>query len=369
MARHYKRKLGGRPYKYYDSGALKNAVGDVKAKKLTIRRAAEKYGIPKSTISDKLKNLHSLNPGRPPVFNIKEEEFLVKGIIKAAEWGFPFTTRDILQLVKIYLDNKGIREKRFVDNLPGRDWFKSFMARHKQLSVRLSENVKRARAEVDHRVINEYFDELQNSLRNVSPSHIVNYDETNFSDDPGRVKVITKRGSKHADRIIDSSKSSVSVMLAGSGSGVLLPPYIVYKAQHLYPTWIENGPAGAAYNRSKSGWFDQTIFEDWFRKIALPYFRNLQGKKILIGDILSSHISMDVIRECMVNDIQFILLPPNSTHLCQPLDVAFFRPLKITWRNVLNTWKINHKGVFPKSEFPKLLNDTLIKIGENAKKI
>lgn len=43
MASHYKLKLGGRPYKYYDLGALKNAVGDVKAKKLTIRRAVEKY--------------------------------------------------------------------------------------------------------------------------------------------------------------------------------------------------------------------------------------------------------------------------------------------------------------------------------------
>lgn len=89
MASHYKLKLGGRPYKYYDLGALKNAVGDVKAKKLTIRRAVEKYGIPKSTISDKLKNLHSLNPGRPPVFNINEKKFLVKGIIKAAEWVSP----------------------------------------------------------------------------------------------------------------------------------------------------------------------------------------------------------------------------------------------------------------------------------------
>lgn len=113
--------------------------------------------MPKSTISDKIKDLHNLNLGRPPVFDKNEEKLLVEGIIKAAEWGFPFTSRDISQLVKIYLDNKGVREKRFVNNLPGRDWYEKFMARHKELSVRLSKNVKRERAEVDHRVINSYF--------------------------------------------------------------------------------------------------------------------------------------------------------------------------------------------------------------------
>lgn len=60
-------------------------------------------------------------------------------------------------------------------------------------------------------------------------------------------------------------------MMAGNAEGELLPPYIVYRADNLYPTWTENGPQGTRYNRSKSGWFDERIFDDWFHSLALPF--------------------------------------------------------------------------------------------------
>lgn len=48
--------------------------------------------------------------------------------------------------------------------------------------------------------------------------------------------------------------------------------------------------------------------------------------------------------------------------MCQPLDVAFFRPLKICWRQCLQEWKTKNKGTIPKSVFPRLLNQTLKKL-------
>lgn len=69
-----------------------------------------------------------------------------------------------------------------------------------------------------------------------------------------------------------------------------------------------------------------------------------------------------VICQCTDYNIKFILLPPNSTHMCQPLDVAFFRPLKICWRQCLQEWKTKNKGTIPKSVFPRLLNQTLKKL-------
>lgn len=82
---------------------------------------------------------------------------------------------------------------------------------------------------------------------------------------------------------------------------------------------------------SKSGWFDSISFEDWFELTFLPNVRNLDGPKVIIGDNLSSHISLKVLKSCEDNNVRFICLPPNSTHLTQPLDVAFFAPLKRIW--------------------------------------
>ena len=57
------------------------------------------------------------------------------------------------------------------------------------------------------------------------------------------------------------------------------------------------------------------------------------------GDNLSAHLSFEVIKMCEENNIVFCFLPDNSTHILQPLDVAFFHPLKVAWRYILQKWK------------------------------
>jgi hypothetical protein len=58
---------------------------------------------------------------------------------------------------------------------------------------------------------------------------------------------------------------------------------------------------------------------------------------------------------------RYIFLPPNSTHLTQPLDVAVFAPMKRKWREVLNKFKGSKKGKgsIPKDEFGGLLKAML----------
>ena len=68
-----------------------------------------------------------------------------------------------------------------------------------------------------------------------------------------------KRGNKYPE---DNSKLSYSLMFCRNGAGQLFPPYVVFKSKHLYSSWVHMGPKGARYNRSKSGWFDETTFQD-----------------------------------------------------------------------------------------------------------
>lgn len=141
--------------------------------------------------------------------------------------------------------------------------------------------------------------------------------------------------------------------------------YTVYKAVHLYDSWREGGPKNSRYNRTKSGWFDSYCFLDWVESVALPYFKNHEGPKFLTGDNLASHLSVDIIKTCSENQIRFIFLPSNSTHITQPLDVAFFRPMKMSWRKLLEEWKQGpgrRESSVTKDKFPSLLKklfDTL----------
>lgn len=355
-------------YKKYDHEIIKNALELVKNGK-SYREVASEFGISKSVLCRH--NLrHTKKQGGQKVLSDEIENLIIENINICAEWGYPLDTYDLRLIVKGYLDRRGKNIPKFKNNFPGRDFAESFLKRHKsKISQRMSQNIKRCRAQISVDTISDYFDHLESSLCDVDPANIVNYDETNLSDDPGRKKIITKRGCKYPEKIVNFSKSSTSIMYAGSAAGDILPVYVVYKATNMYDTWTQGGPPLARYNRTVSGWFDGDTFEDWINTIVIPYFQNKLGKKILIGDNLSSHLSIDAIKKCRDHNIHFVFLPSNSTHLTQPLDVAFFRPLKMAWRDILATWKENDgrkETAIPKSVFPRLLKKLSDKISLNA---
>ena len=142
-------------------------------------------------------------------------------------------------------------------------------------------------------------------------------------------------------------------------AGQILPPYVVYRGANVYEEWCTGGPKGTVYTATQSGWFDSFSFLDWFKKSFLPSIRRLQGKKILIGDNLSTHISVDVINLCRENDIEFVCFPPNAPDKMQPLDVGFFGPMKQAWRNQLTQFKIKNpsENLLDKFVFPSLLKE------------
>lgn len=132
----------------------------------------------------KVKGTHTLNYGGQKILNDNEESMLCDCLLLCAQWGFPMSRKDLRLVVKSYLDKLGRTEKRFKNNLPGTEFVIRFLKKNPQLSERFGENIKRARASVTQDIVNDYFDNLIKSLENVSPSSIVNYDETNFTDDP-----------------------------------------------------------------------------------------------------------------------------------------------------------------------------------------
>ena len=97
-------------------------------------------------------------------------------------------------------------------------------------------------------------------------------------------------------------------------------------------------------------------------KQFLPFTQGLEGPKALIGDNLGCHFSPSVLKCCNSNSIRFVCLSPNTTHLCQPLDVAVFRPAKTEWKDILDTLRKESRcsDNLPKTIFPSLL-DKLVK--------
>ena len=123
------------------------------------------------------------------------------------------------------------------------------------------------------------------------------------------------------------------------------------------------------FDVTKTGWFDSRTFELWFCHIFLPHVDNIPGEKVVIADNLASHFTSTVESLCRENNIYFTTIPLNSTHLMQPLDVAFFKPLKSYWQSVLETWRKESRarGTIPKQHFPILLTKLYSKLHATGK--
>ncbi|XP_066943531.1 uncharacterized protein [Macrobrachium rosenbergii] len=221
---------------------------------LSVRQAAFQYGFSKSTLHDAVTRKHIKKSGGQTILTNEEEAIIVDHLLTLSQWGFPLDMSDLRVLIKMYLqvDRRGVTIKRLKNNFPGCDWACSF------LKQRMNQNIQVAGAKVTPSIIHSYFRHLEATIENIPPDNLINYNETNLSDDPGRKKVIIHRGCKYPERITNSTKSSVSLMFACTASGKILPPYVVYKAKHFYDLRTEGGPSNTRYNRTDSGWFDST---------------------------------------------------------------------------------------------------------------
>jgi hypothetical protein len=84
--------------------------------------------------------------------------------------------------------------------MPTRRWVDRFMGRHPDFRLRSANPIKRARAGVSREVIKEFFDNYIVAVEGIPPENILNYDETNFSDNPGVKKCLFRKGTKYCEQ-------------------------------------------------------------------------------------------------------------------------------------------------------------------------
>lgn len=130
---------------------------------LSIRSAARRFGFSFSCLQRQMSENY-VPKGRCTVLTATEEERIVQWIMDISKQGFPVSATELKDSVQMFLNRNG-RNTKFKDNRPGRDWFSRFMQRHHVLSIRLAENLNKARAAVTEVMIRAWFTEVSVKMR------------------------------------------------------------------------------------------------------------------------------------------------------------------------------------------------------------
>ena len=188
------------------------------------------------------------------------------------------------------------------------------------------------------------------------PSRLWNADETGFCTSVASQKVLSKKGSKDVHEVSGGSgREFHTILAAGAADGEQLPPFILYKGVNLYARWTSDGPEGAIYGVSKSGWMEAKNFSTWFEKLFVPSVAPLleTGPAVLFVDGHHSHLTLDLIQLARSKGVHLVCLPPHTTHLLQPLDAGVYGPVKKTWKTIIKQHNLETQAErIVKEDFP-----------------
>ena len=364
----------------YSFSSVETAVSMVKSKQMFLRMAATSYGVPKSTLHDKIKENTPMTPQPRTVLSTAGETRLVDWVTEMANIGYGRTKPELLNTVKTILDKDG-RSTPFKDNKPGKDWYYGFLKRHPQLSNRTTMQLSKERAVISPQRITKWFedfksfmdDEISDETIFKDPSRWYNADESGFPHCPKSGKVLALRGQKNVYNFSASDKTQITVLCGMSATGHYIKPMIVFPGQRFSYDPLQGFEDGGAFGRSDSGWMDTELFTTWLRDVFLPGIkeRGVKTPIILFVDGHVTHLSMEVSTLCKENDVILYCLLEHASHLMQPCDLTLFSSLKETWKQAVREFQVENIGeVVTKAKFASVFKKAYEKSAniENAVK-
>lgn len=248
----------------------------------------------------------------------------------------------VFQLAEKYkLKHNFNKEKK----MAGPEWLDSFLKRNPKLSVRTPEGTSMNRAKAFNReAVSKFFDNLE-PFTSYPASRVFNVDETGISTVAKSSKIVAARGKKRIGAITSAERgTNTTVICSMSATGIFIPPMFIFKRVRMAPHLLHGAPTGSVGECSESGCVTEPLFLKWLQHFQKETNATEDNPVLLIADNHTSHISLDIWEFLRHNGIQFITIPPHTSHRTQPLDVAFFKPLKTNYGEQVRLWHLQNPG-------------------------
>ena len=345
-------------YKLWTEEKIRLACDAVRVDGYTYRRAELEYGVPKSTIRDRIsgRTLPGATSGPERYLTEEEEKELTHFIKECAKVGYAKTRKQIIAIV-----DQAVKDKRGPDSSITAGWWYSFKSRHPHLSIRTAEQLAYSRAVAqDQTVLDHYFELLERTLVENEliglPSRIFNVDESGFPLQGHQSTIIAEKGCKHPTTVTTGDKAQITVIACVSASGANLPPLVIFDRKVLKVDLTLNEVPETIYALTDNGWSNSEVFDIWFNNHFLMYAPTARPL-LLLMDGHSSHYNPSTIKTAAAQQVILFCLPPHTTHIAQPLDVGCFGVLKRYWDEECNEFMGKNIGkVVTRFQFSELFS-------------
>lgn len=284
------------------------------------------------------------------VFTTAQETEIVAYAIKSADIYYGLTSKDLRKLAyDLTVRYELSRPTTWDENeMAGVEWFRAFLDRHPELSVRCAQATSLSRAtSFNKKNVNDFFDNLATVLDrdHFEPKDIYNVDETGITTVQRPNRIIAKKGTRQVGALTSAERGSlVTITVVANAIGNVLPPMFTFPRVRYQPHFLKDGPIGSIGTANKSGWMQEEDFLVFLQHFKKYTNCSLENKVLLLLDNHSSHVSIRCIDFCKDNGIVMLSFPPHCSHKLQPLDRSVYGPFKKAVNTACDGWMRSNPG-------------------------
>jgi len=307
----------------YTVEQLEECVREVQSGKLSVRKAAEMYSIPKSTNGDRISGKHLIivTHGRHQCIPKEVESTFVQSVKR----GVGLTVQPLLLRTNLLCKRLVVANP---STLISKNWWSGLKRRH-DLTSRKPERQWYVRARMmNPEVVSKYYTDLATRVDTLDmsdkPQYIWNFDESgkNFEHDP--VRVITAKGTTSVVGKTSSKSNNITVMACVNAVGNRMLYMLVVKGKTTRCVHGFNTDAAT-----------DVIGEKWFKQVFLA--KCVPHRPQLLINSRWQFIkrvpcySRDCMKYRLKEKIEILALPSHTTHYLQPLDRTVFGPFNTAY--------------------------------------
>jgi hypothetical protein len=327
--------------------AVAQAVLDVQSGKYKSSYEAEKLlGLPKSSVTRRVKGGLTRSQARhsQQLLSPTQENELLRWIKRLTISGYA-PSRLVLRQIVEEICPRLLRENsdaslQASSSIPpptqlGEQWVSRFLERHPHLKAVIGRRIDSVRMNGATKPVLEAWFEAY--MKIIADLGILEQDTYNMDEHGNSIgtmestRIIIDSTCRTKHQVHPGRQEWVSIIECICADGTILPPLVIFKGQHVLHGWIPQEVRSKWYfSANTKGWTSNIHGLEWLKRVFDPSTRvKAEGKpRLLICDGHDSHISGSFIAHCVQNGITLLVLPPHTSHILQPLDIAVFGPLK-----------------------------------------
>ncbi|TVY12490.1 hypothetical protein LARI1_G009648, partial [Lachnellula arida] len=308
---------------------------------MTQKTAGLEYGVPRGTLQDRIKGRLSRQEAHTfqQRLSMIQEDHLTKWVLVQESIGLAPTHQQIKTFAGRIASNQG-------DAKPmGKRWMAGFLRRNPILKTKKQLHIESVQVNgATTEIIRKWWPKLNTpAIKAIKRENRYNMDEAGIMEGMGdNGLVVGSASKKFIQKKHPGCKAWTSFIECISADGRGLHPLVIFKGKSVQQQWLETTLKefkGWKFQSTDNGWTTDETAHHWLKECYIPQTlpRDPKEPRLLVLDGHGSHETTELMWIFFSNNIHLLFLPPHTSHVLQPLDLAVFSSLKASYRKNVGT--------------------------------